>query len=83
MLAQWKYSNARSRIQIGLDIPNRPNAGPVAARMNFFVPVGLLFFFAAILTVVVLKKISLHPMHYLFIAAGIRDNFDCQGTTMR
>lgn len=70
MVAQWKYSNTRSRMQIGLEMPKRPNAGPVAARMSFFAPVSLLFFFTAIFTVVVLKKISLHPMHYLFIAAG-------------
>ncbi len=38
--------------------------------MSFFAPVSLLFFFTVLFTVVVLKRIALHPMHYLFIAAG-------------
>ena len=29
-----------------------------------------MFFFTVLFTVVVLKKVPLHPMHYLFISAG-------------
>jgi inner membrane protein involved in colicin E2 resistance len=55
---------------MGVVVPRRQNAGPVAARMSFFAHVSLFFFFTVLFTVVVLRKIPLHPMHYLFIASG-------------
>jgi inner membrane protein involved in colicin E2 resistance len=38
--------------------------------MSFFAPVSLFFFFTVLVTVVMLKKVPLHPMHYLLISAG-------------
>jgi inner membrane protein involved in colicin E2 resistance len=38
--------------------------------MSFHAPVSLFFFFTVMFTIVILKKIPLHPMHYLFISAG-------------
>ena len=70
MRATWDYSNLITRRSIGVVMPKRLNAGPIAARMSFFAPVSLLFFFTVLLAVVVLKNVRLHPMHYLFIAAG-------------
>ena len=70
MTAVWAYKGLITRQSMGIVMPKRPNAGPIAARMSFFAPVSLLFFFTALFTVVVLKKIPLHPMHYMFIAAG-------------
>ena len=51
-------------------MPRRANAGPIVARMSLFAPVSLAFFFTVLLAVVVLKRIPLHPMHLLFVAAG-------------
>jgi hypothetical protein len=70
MKAEWHFQNRSSRERIGIEMPARENAGPIAARMSFHAPVSLLFFFTVMFTVVVLKKIPLHPMHYLFISAG-------------
>ena len=70
MQAIWKFENRTSREKIGIEMPSRQNAGAVAGRMAFSAPVGLLFFFTILFTVVILKKVSLHPMHYLFISAG-------------
>jgi hypothetical protein len=70
MEAQWKYADALTAQPMGVAMPRRTNAGPIAARMSFFAPASLFFFFAALFTVVVIKQIPLHPMHYLFIAAG-------------
>jgi len=70
MTATWQYDNALTSQAMGLAMPRRANAGPIVARMSFFAPVSLLFFFTVLLTVVVLKRIPLHPMHYLFVAAG-------------
>ncbi len=68
--AKWHFASAMTNQGMGVLMPQRQNAGPIAARMSFFAPVSLLFFFTAMFTVVVLKKIPLHPMHYLFISAG-------------
>lgn len=68
--ATWTYEQALTNQAMGVVVPQRPNAGPIAARMAFFAPVSLLFFFTVLFAVVVLRRIPLHPMHYLFIAAG-------------
>jgi hypothetical protein len=68
--AKWRYDSMRANQTMGIEMPARTNAGPIAARMSFFAPVSLAFFFTVLFTVVVLKKLPLHPMHYLFISAG-------------
>ena len=68
--AQWKHAALTTSQAMGMVTPAPTNAGPVAARMSFFAPVSLFFFFTVLFTVVVLKKIPLHPMHYLFISAA-------------
>ena len=70
MKAVWKYDTERTSRWMGVLMPARDNSGPIAARMSFFAPVSLLFFFTVLFTVVVLKKIPLHPMHYMFISAA-------------
>ena len=42
----------------------------MAARISFFAPVSLGFFFFLIFIISVLKKIELHPMNYFFLAAS-------------
>ncbi|MDP6543971.1 MAG: inner membrane CreD family protein [Phycisphaerae bacterium] len=69
-VAKWQYKSMRANQTMGIEMPARTNAGPIAARMSFFAPVSLAFFFTVLFTVVVLKKLPLHPMHYLFISAG-------------
>ncbi len=68
--ATWKMDSDRTSKWMGIEMPRRADAGPIAARMSYFAPVSLLFFYTVLFTLVVLKKIPLHPMHYLFIAAG-------------
>ena len=68
--AVWKIEDSRTRQAICILPPARPDAGPVAARMAFWAPVGLFFFFTVLFTVMLLKKVPLHPMHYLMISAG-------------
>ena len=68
--ASWEFDNVRMAQTAGIEMPARLNAGPIAARMSLFAPVSLFFFFTVLFTIVVLKKIQLHPMHYLVISAG-------------
>ena len=42
--------------QIGIDLPDRVNPGPLAARITFFAPVSLLFFLAVMVILGVLRQ---------------------------
>jgi hypothetical protein len=66
----WNYPDVLAAQNIGMDMPKRLNAGPVAARIAFFAPVSLLFFVTVVLLIGGMKGIPLHPMHVFFISAG-------------
>jgi hypothetical protein len=66
----WDFRSLAAGQSIGVDPPNRMNPGPLAARITFFAPVSLLFFFTVMVTLGVLKGKSLHPMNYFFLAAA-------------
>ena len=66
----WNYPDVLAASSIGMDMPKRMNAGPVAARIAFFAPVSLLFFITIVLLIGSMKGCPLHPMHVFFIAAG-------------
>ncbi|MCP4387056.1 MAG: hypothetical protein GY802_02085, partial [Gammaproteobacteria bacterium] len=66
----WRASELITRQNIGISLPKKLNPGPLAARMSFFAPVCLLFFFVLITSICVTRKIAIHPMHYLFVNAG-------------
>ena len=66
----WRFDSLLTGRQIGLDLPNRPNPGPLAARITFFAPVSLLFFITVMVVLGVLQSRNLHPMHYAFLSAA-------------
>lgn len=66
----WQATDLISRADIGVVIPEKLNPGPLSTRITFFAPVGLLFFFVLIAAVNVVYRLPIHPMHYLFVAAG-------------
>lgn len=66
----WKADDLITRQDIGIVVPNKLNPGPVTTRITFFAPVCLLFFFLLVGTINILYKVEIHPMHYLFVAAG-------------
>lgn len=66
----WNYPDVLDAQSIGMDMPKRLNAGPVAARIAFFAPVSLLFFVTVVLMIGGMRGIALHPMHVFFISAG-------------
>jgi hypothetical protein len=66
----WTFSNMISGQAIGMEMPQKLNPGPFAARVTFFAPVSLLFFLAVMVMVGTTSGPSLHPMHYWFIAAA-------------
>ena len=66
----WEFGRLVTGQRIGMDLPNRVNPGPLAARITFFAPVSLLFFLAVMVILGVVRGSSLHPMHYAFVSAG-------------
>lgn len=69
-LLSWEYSDVLSPGGIGMEMPSVLNAGPIASRISFFGPVGLLFFFAMVLILGAARGHNLHPMNYFFLAAS-------------
>jgi len=66
----WDYSNLLSGFQVALDMPQKLQPGPLAARICFFAPVSLFFFFFLMFIITTLREIELHPMNYFFLAAA-------------
>lgn len=66
----WNYVDVLSAPEVGMEMPKVLNAGPVAARISFFAPVSLMFYFAVLLIVGVMRGANLHPVNYFFLAAG-------------
>lgn len=70
MQLTWRASDLITQENIGIIIPEKLNPGPLTSRITFFAPVCLLFFFVLVATINILYKVNIHPMHYLFVAAG-------------
>ncbi len=69
-LMNWDYDDVIGASAVGMGMPSVTNPGPVAARITYFAPVSLLFFFSVIVILGAVKKVDLHPMNYFFLAAG-------------
>jgi len=66
----WSFDSLVTGQRIAVEPPHKLNPGPLAARITFFAPVSLLFFFAVLVVTGVLRGRSLHPMNYVFLAAA-------------
>ncbi len=66
----WQFKDLVTGQQIALDLPNRLNPGPLAARLTAFAPVSLLFFLVVMVILGVLRDRNLHPMNYAFLSAA-------------
>jgi len=66
----WSFNNLVTGQNVGVDLPNRLNPGPVAARITFFAPVSLLFFMTVLVILGMLGRHRLHPMNYFFLGAA-------------
>lgn len=51
-------------------MPSRLQPGPLTARISFFAPVSLLFFFFVLFVISTVRQIDLHPMNYFFLACA-------------
>jgi hypothetical protein len=67
---QWDFDNLVSDFDLGVEMPNKLNPGPLARRMSSFAPVSLFFFFTVLVVLGAVTGNSLHPMHYFFLGAS-------------
>jgi hypothetical protein len=67
---EWRFTHLLSADDIAVELPRMLNPGPLAAKITFFGPVGLLFFFFVVAMVARVRTVSLHPMHYFFLGTG-------------
>lgn len=67
---EWRFENLLSGQHVGVDVPNKLDPGPLAARITFFAPVSLLFFITVLIMLGALGVLELHPMHYFFLSAA-------------
>ncbi len=66
----WKYKNLISGDGVGVAMPKKLNPGPTAARISFFAPVSLGFFFFLTFVISMMRNLRIHPMHYFFVACS-------------
>lgn len=69
-LLTWNYNDVIGARSIAMEMPSVTNPGPVAARITFFAPVSLVFFFAVIVILGSIRGVNLHPMNFFLLAAG-------------
>jgi hypothetical protein len=67
---EWSFRSLVAAEPIGIEMPKRLNPGPLAAKITFFAPVGLLFFFFVVGVLAAARTIALHPMHFFFLGCG-------------
>jgi inner membrane protein involved in colicin E2 resistance len=66
----WRFGSLVTGQRVGMDLPNRLNPGPLAARITAFAPVSLLFFLVVLVILGVLQHRNLHPVNYGFLSAA-------------
>lgn len=66
----WQYKDLITGNGIGIETPKKLNPGPMAARISFFAPVSLGFFFFLVFIIATLKGVHIHPVNYFFLGAS-------------
>jgi hypothetical protein len=66
----WDFRQMVTGQGIGMVMPAHIQPGELASALAFSAPVSLLFFFAIVFVLATLRKIEVHPVNYLLIAAS-------------
>jgi inner membrane protein involved in colicin E2 resistance len=67
---EWVFDSLIANSSIGVELPQKTNPGPLASRITFFAPVGLLFFFFVVAIFAAAQKREIHPLNYLFFGCA-------------
>jgi Inner membrane protein CreD len=66
----WEFKSLIASNAIAVTLPARINPGPLASRITFFAPVGLLFFFFVVAVFAAAAGRDLHPLNYFFLGCA-------------
>lgn len=69
-LLNWEYRRLVSGVNIAMTMPEKLQPGPLASQIAMFAPVSLFFFIVVLLTIGIVRKVDIHPMHFFFLAAA-------------
>ncbi|MBW2525757.1 MAG: inner membrane CreD family protein [Deltaproteobacteria bacterium] len=67
---EWVFSSLIASKPIGIELPQLLNPGPLASRITFFAPVGLLFFFFVVAVFATAQQRNIHPLNYFFFGCA-------------
>jgi inner membrane protein involved in colicin E2 resistance len=67
---EWSFSRLVSGYGIGMVMPSHVQPGELAAHMSFSAPISLGLFLVFVYVITLLRKIEVHPINYLFVAAA-------------
>jgi hypothetical protein len=66
----WEFQNLVASAPISLVLPQKLNPGPLAARITFFAPVALLFYFFVVGLLAEGRGLRLHPLSWFLIGCA-------------
>ncbi|MFN2168074.1 MAG: inner membrane CreD family protein, partial [Anaerolineae bacterium] len=66
----WRFKRVITGHGIGMIMPQHIQPGELAAALSYSAPVSLFFFFTVLLLLGTLRKIDIHPVNYLLLAAA-------------
>jgi hypothetical protein len=66
----WKAENLISKDDVGISVPEKTNPFEIAKNLCYFAPLSFLLFLATFLIMIYVRRISLHPMHIVFVGAA-------------
>lgn len=67
---EWTFARLVAGYGIGMVMPSHVQPGELAAHMSFTAPISLGLFLVFIYVITLLRKIEVHPINYLFVAAA-------------
>jgi len=67
---EWTFSSLVASQPIGIELPGKLNPGPLASKITFFAPVGLLFFFFVVAVLAAAGQRRVHPLNYFFLGCA-------------
>jgi hypothetical protein len=67
---EWTFASLVASQPVGIVLPQKLNPGPLASKITFFAPVGLLFFFFVVAVLAAAGRRRIHPLNYFFFGCA-------------
>lgn len=67
---EWTFSRLVAGYGIGMVMPSHVQPGELAAHMSFSAPISLALFLVFVYVITLLRRIEVHPINFLFVAAA-------------